>query len=189
MAVYPERDMTSTRVHNYAVDLDEPHQFLCSGMASAQKCYQGPADVKRLPVPNFKVGDQVFMKAKYFRSTCPSKKLSEKNLGPYMIIMQAGSHSFTIRLPESMRAVLFHVSQLKPCSPNTIPNHIQPPPPPIEVDGEPEFEIAEILDSNLKIDKCCKHCQLLYLVCCGECSTASQVYRDSMTFYLLPFSG
>jgi hypothetical protein len=63
-----------------------------------------------------------------------------------------------------MRAVhpVFHVSQLEPCSPNTIPNRTQPPPPPIEVDGEPEFEIAEILDS--KIDKRRKHCQLLYLV-------------------------
>ena len=57
---------------------------------------------------------------------------------------------------------VFHVSQLEPTTPNTIPNRVQSPPPPVEVDGEPEFEISEILDS--KIDKRRCHCQLLYLV-------------------------
>ena len=64
-----------------------------------------------------------------------------------------------------MKAVhpVFHVSQLEPAIPNTIPNHVQPPPPPVEIEGEPEYEIAEILDS--KIDRCHRNCNLLYLVC------------------------
>ena len=126
--------------------------------------YQGPADARRLPAPDFKVGDQVFVKGKYFRSTRPSKKLSEKNLGPYPIIAQVGTLSFTIRLPNSMRAVhpVFHVSQLEPAMPNTIPNWSQSPPPPVEVDGEPKYEITEILDSKLDQRRC--QCPLLYLV-------------------------
>jgi len=44
---------------------------------------------------------------------------------------------------------VFHVSQLEPVTPNTIPNCIQPPLPPVEVNGEPEYEISEILDSKL----------------------------------------
>ena len=120
-------------------------------MAAAQKRYQGPADARRSPAPDFKVSNQVYVKAKYFRSTQPSKKLSKKNLGPYPIIAQVGTLSFTIRLPDSMRAVhpVFHVSQLKPATPNTIPNQSQPPPPPVEVDGEPEYKITEILNSKL----------------------------------------
>ena len=120
-------------------------------MATAQKHYQGPADTKRSHLPDFKVGDQVFVKAKYFRSTRPSKKLSEKNLSPYPIIAQVGSLSFMIHLPDSMRTVhpVFHVSQLEPATPNVIPNRVQPPPLPIEVDGEPEYEITEILNSKL----------------------------------------
>ena len=51
---------------------------------------------------------------------------------------------------------------LEPASPNTIPNRIQPPPPLVIVDGEPEFEISEVLDS--KIDNRRKACKLLYLV-------------------------
>jgi len=133
-------------------------------MANVQLCYQGLANAKRTPAPDFKVGDQVYVKAKYFRSTQSSKKLSEKNIGPYTIIAQVGSLSFTLCLPDSMRAIhpVFHVSQLEPAIPNTIPDRIQPPPPLVKVDGELEFEISEILDS--KVD--CRHrsCKLLYLV-------------------------
>ena len=55
-------------------------------MLEAQQRYQEPADKKRSPAPDFKVGDQVFLKAKYLRSTRPSKKLSDKYLGPFIII-------------------------------------------------------------------------------------------------------
>jgi len=151
ISVYPERDMTSAWARDYAVDLESLHQYLQEEIANAQLCYQGPADAKRTPAPDFKVGEQVYVKAKYFWSTRPSKKLSEKNLGPYTIIAQVGSLSFRLRLPDSMRTVhpIFHVSQLELAIPNTIPDRIQPPLPPVEVDGEPEFEIAEILDSKV----------------------------------------
>src|SRR6267154_1965864 len=164
ITIYPNCESTSARAEEYTMNLDELHQFLRAEMANAQQRYQGPADAKRLPPPDFKVGDEVFVKAKYFRSTRPSKKLSEKNLGPYPIIAQPGTLSFTLHLPDTMRSVhpVFHVSQLETATPNIIPNRFQPPPPPIEVDGEPEYEIAEILDS--KVDRRRRHCQLLYLV-------------------------
>ena len=164
ISIHPERDLSSARAREYAIDLDELHQFLRDEMSYAQDRYQGPADARRKPAPDLQVGQQVFVKAKYFRSTRPSKKLSEKNLGPFDIIARPGSHSFTIRLPDAMRSVhpVFHVSQLEPATPNIIPNRIQPPPPPVTVDGEPEYEISEILDT--KIDRRRRTCQLLYLV-------------------------
>jgi hypothetical protein len=61
-----------------------------------------------------------------------------------------------------MRHPGFHISQLQLRHLNTIPGHIQPPPPPIEVEGELEYEIAEIL--NRKLDWC-RQPPLLYLVC------------------------
>ena len=51
---------------------------------------------------------------------------------------------------------------LEPATPNTIPNHTQPPPPLVEINREEEFEISEIL--NFKIDKQRK-CKLQYPVC------------------------
>ena len=163
ISVYPEHDMTSARAHDYAVNLELLHQYLHEEMANTQLHYQGPADAKHTPAPDFKVGDQVYVKAKYFWFTQPSKKLSEKNknLGPYTIIAQVGSLSFMLHLSDSMHAVhpIFHVSQLKPAIPNTILDQIQPPPPLVKVDGELEFEI---LDS--KVDHQYKLSKLLYLV-------------------------
>ena len=103
ISVYPECDMTSAWAHGYAVDLDSLHQYLHEEMANAQLHYQGLADAKRSLALDFKVSDQVYVKAKYFQLTRPSKKLLEKNLGPYPIIAQVGSLSFTLRLPESMQ--------------------------------------------------------------------------------------
>src|SRR6266496_5560260 len=56
---------------------------------------------------------------------------------------------------------VFHVSMLEPHTVSSIPNRTDPPPAPVEVDGDLEYEIAEVLDT--KIDKR-RRCKLLYLV-------------------------
>ena len=88
--------------------------------------------------PYFKVGDQVFVKAKFFRTTQLSKKFLEKYFGPYKIIAQAGPLSWTLHLPDSMRAVhpVFHVSMLESAVSDPIPNWHQTPPPPVIIDGD-----------------------------------------------------
>ena len=147
--------LSSERAHCYVTDLAELHSFLHSEMSAAQRCYQGPADACRAPPPDFQIRDQLFVKAKLFHSTCPSRKLLEKFLGPYSIIARPGMHSFTLKLPDFMCSIhlVFHVAQLEPATPNTIPERFQPPPPLVEVDSKLEYEIAEILDS--KVDNHC----------------------------------
>ena len=163
LTVHPERDLASSRAKDLIVDLDELHQELKKTIAEAQLRYQGPADAKRAPAPDFVVGQQAFVKAKFFRTTRPSHKLSDKYLGPFEILAKAGSHSYTLRLPDTFRGVhpVFHVSMLEPHTPNEIPNRVQSPPPPVDVQGDLEYEIAEVVDS--KIDKR-RSCKLLYLV-------------------------
>jgi hypothetical protein len=50
---------------------------------------------------------------------------------------------------------------LEPAPVSSIPNRTEDPPPPVEVDGEIEYEIDEILDSRIDKRRCCK---LQYLV-------------------------
>jgi hypothetical protein len=163
LTVHPERDLASARARNFVVDLDELHQKLKSSIHEAQARYQKYTDLRRAPAPDFQVGQQVFVKAQFFRTTRPSKKLSEKFLGPFEIIGKAGTHAFQLRLPDSMRGVhpVYHISMLEPAIPNEIPNRSEPPLPPIDVEGDSEYEIAAIVDS--KIDKR-RACKLLYLV-------------------------
>jgi hypothetical protein len=162
-SIHPEKELASARAKDFVTDLDELHQLLRKRITEAQLRYQGPADKRRAPAPEFKPGKQAFLKSEFIRSTRPSKKLSEKFLGPFDIIAQVGYNSWTLRLPDTMRAVhpVFHVSMLEPAVPNTIPNRILPPPAPIEIEGDIEYEISEILDSKIDRRRLCK---LLYLV-------------------------
>ena len=108
-------------------------------------------------------GQSVFVRSQYFWTTRPSKKLSEKYLGPYEIIAQPSPQSFTLRLPDTMRAAhpVFHVSMLEPATPNTFQQRSEPPPAPVIIDGEPEYEISKIVDSKIDRRRACK---LLYKV-------------------------
>ena len=151
ITVHSKCDIASSRARDFTIDLDELQSTLKAEISMAQQRYQKSADARRSPTPDFKVGDKVFVKAQFFRTTQPSKKLSKKYLGPYEIIAQPGTLSFTLRFPESMCSVhpVFHVSMLEPTTSNTFSERIQPAPAPVIIDGEPEYEISWIVDSKI----------------------------------------
>ncbi len=104
-------------------NLSELQEELKSNMATAQERYQRNADCNRVETLDLKVGDWVYIKAKYFRTGHPSKKLLGKNLGPFKVIGTPGTHSFTIQLPQQFQSVhpVFHISQLEPAKSNPFP--------------------------------------------------------------------
>ena len=69
LTVHPEQDLASSHARDLVVNLDELHQELKSAISKAQFRYQGPTDAKRSPAPNFTVGEQAFIKAKFFHTT------------------------------------------------------------------------------------------------------------------------
>jgi len=163
LQVQMERELVSESAKEFVADLDELHSELKLTIAEAQKRYQVSADSRRSAPPDISVGDQVFVLAKFIHTTRPSKKLSERYLGPYEVVGKPGSHSFLIKLPDHMRAIhpVFHISMLEPVTPNPIPNRIIPLPPPVEIDGSLEYEVEQILDSKLD---CRRRIQLQYYV-------------------------
>jgi hypothetical protein len=44
---------------------------------------------------------------------------------------------------------VFHVSLLEPYKESSIPKRSQVPPPPLEIEGQEEFEVSDILDSRI----------------------------------------
>jgi len=162
--ISPEIDVASIRAQNYAVDLHQLHAELKVQLTHAQEQFSAQADRRRSDPPSFNIGDMVLLRSEHIRTTRPTKKLSAKFLGPFKILKKHGTHSYALQLPHDMRAVhpVFHVSQLKPLTVNEIPNRTQPPPPPVQIDEQLEYEVAEILDS--KIDRRYRACPLRYLV-------------------------
>jgi len=63
ITVHPEHELASQCAREFVVDLNELHTELRTQLTAAQKCYQGPTDRRRIPAPDFKVGEQVFVKA------------------------------------------------------------------------------------------------------------------------------
>jgi len=143
------------------IDLDELQSTLKAEISVAQQRYQKSTDAWHFLTPDFKVGDKVFVKAKFFQTTWPSKKLSEKYLRPYKIIAQPSTLLLTLCLPESMHSVhpVFHVFMLKSVISNTFSKRIQLAPTLVIIDRKPEYEISQIVDS--KIDHWWA-CKLLY---------------------------
>ncbi|KAG8819677.1 hypothetical protein FRC17_010364 [Serendipita sp. 399] len=164
IAVHPERDAANYLARNYAVDLEALHRTLRREMKSAQDTYERNANRHRLQGPDLRVGNKVFVKAKFLRSTRPTPKLSERYYGPYTIVDKPSSQSFTLELPSFLSSVhpTFHISQLEPHTPNSFPGQNPEPPAPEELHGEPAYEVSEILDS--KWDRRFKPQRLLYNV-------------------------
>jgi hypothetical protein len=99
----------------------------------------------------------VFVKAKFFRITQPSKKLSEKFLGPFKILDKVGPQSFRLRLPDKFRSVhpTYHVSMLEPEQPSVIPDQTSTLPSPVEMNGKLKYKIDKIVDSKFDKQFCC----------------------------------
>ena len=71
--------------------------------------------------------------------------------------------SLTLQLASTIQIhPIFHVSQLEPKTPNSFKDCEQPPPPPLIVNGNPEYLIKHIIDSKYNCVRC--KCQLLYHV-------------------------
>ena len=87
ITVHPEHNIASFQAHDFTIDLDELQSTLKAEISVAQQHYQKSTNVRHSPAPDFKVGDKVFVKAKFFWTTWPSKKLSEKYLRPYKIMV------------------------------------------------------------------------------------------------------
>lgn len=45
--------------------------------------------------------------------------------------------------------LVFHVSLLNLASLDPVPNHVLPPPPPVEIEGHKELEVEDVLDSSI----------------------------------------
>ena len=89
----------------FVTDLRLVHNNLKRAIEDTQCCYQIPADKRRTPAPKIEVGDHVFILARFIKSTWPTKKLSEKYLGPFEVIKKLGTHSYLIKLPNHLCAI------------------------------------------------------------------------------------
>ncbi|MBW0562579.1 hypothetical protein O181_102294, partial [Austropuccinia psidii MF-1] len=110
------------------------------------------ADKSRASPPIFNPGDIVWLSSRNIKSARPTKKLSERWLGPFPILKKVSTHAYHLKLPSRWKSIhpVFHISLLEPVKTSTIPNRHQESPPPIIIEEEKEWEVSQILHPKLK---------------------------------------
>jgi hypothetical protein len=98
----------------------------------------------------FQVGDKVWLQAKQIKIHQQSAKLGPKQLGPFTVTEVISNVDYRLALPPALKIHdVFHVDRLSPYKGNTV-NGLEPPPPePVTVEGEEEYEVDHIRDSKL----------------------------------------
>ncbi|MBW0515357.1 hypothetical protein O181_055072, partial [Austropuccinia psidii MF-1] len=121
----------------------------------AGKRFKKYSDRNRAIPPDLQPVDKVWLASKNIKITRPTKKLSERWLGAFEVLKKIGSHAYHLKLPQQWESVhtAFHVSLLEPVKHSTISNQHQLPPPPVLVEEQEEWEVAQVLDSKLKRGK------------------------------------
>jgi hypothetical protein len=127
--------------------LEEAHSALKKAKDDMARFYNR----RRTPAPRYKPGDRVYLDAKDLKTTRPSQKLAHRFLGPYVVERTIGRNAYKLKLPRSMSRIhpVFNVIKLKPAPEDPIPGRrAAPPPEPVIVEGETEYELEKVLDSR-----------------------------------------
>ena len=111
------------------------------------------ADFTRGETLEYKVGDKVWLSTKNLNIDRPIRKLAERQIGLYEIVKIISSNAVKLKLPTSFKIHnVVNVSRIRPYRP-PVAGQRSSPPEPIEVEGTPEYEVEEVIDSRLKRGK------------------------------------
>jgi len=100
--------------------------------------------------PKFKVGDKVWLQAKQLCIHQKSTKLGPKQLGPYQVKKVVSHVDYQLDLPPALWVHdVFHVDCLSAYKGNEVNGLLSPPPDPVTVKGEEEYEVDHLRDSKV----------------------------------------
>ena len=86
ISVHPERELASRKAREFTINLDKLYTALKEQIKTAHSCYQASANARCAPAPSLPTSSYAFVKAQFFHTNWPSKKLTEKYLGPFEVM-------------------------------------------------------------------------------------------------------
>jgi hypothetical protein len=94
-------------------------------------------------------GDRVWLEATNLKTTHPTIKLASKRYGPFTIKRRISDVVFQLELPHQWKIHnVFHASLLTPYVETKLHGPSYPKPPPEITEGDPEFEVEQIVGSR-----------------------------------------
>ena len=123
-------------------------EFGSENLKHAREVQKRHADKKRKEGPEYRIGDKAWLSTKNIKTQRPSKKLDDKQIGPFEVLESRGN-IVTLKLPDSMKIHnSFHVSLLRPDSNDPLKGQHVAPAHPVIIEDEEEWEVDDILDSR-----------------------------------------
>lgn len=151
----PQFEVSVSHISSFAAEamvtsFSELNTHLQDQIGIAIKQYATATESRRLPIPPFAPGDLVWLDARNIKTLRPSKKLDNRRLGPFKILSEVSSHARKLELPLTLKRIhpVFHVSLLEPDFPNPFPLRSEPPPIPILLGNDLEYEVQQVLNSK-----------------------------------------
>ena len=142
--------MENPAAEDLATRLSELHTIMKDKLLEAQGKQKDNADKSRKAHPVINIRDKVWLLCRNLKTNRPCDKLDFRRLGPFSVVKQINDIAFRLELPPSMKIhPIFHVFLLEPYKTSSILGRSQVPPPPVEIEGNEEFEVSEILDSRI----------------------------------------
>jgi hypothetical protein len=134
--------------------IQEERETLMNHLRNASESQKKYYDQKHKPV-HFKIGQEVMLSAKNIKQLRPSRKLSDKYLGPFKVKEVIGKQAYKLALTPGLSRIhdVFHVSLLEPYNKRA---GVVRDPGPMEVEGNDEWEVKAILahrDTNKKLGR------------------------------------
>ena len=131
-------------------DLSAVQASVRQALQQAQASQKKFADRSRSAHPPFAVGDQVMLSTENLRVKRPTRKFSERFIGPFRIEAQVSPLAFKLALPQELSRIhpVFHISLLQPAHSSAIPGRRADPPGPVYLEDE-VFAVKRIVDSRL----------------------------------------
>ncbi|MBW0464692.1 hypothetical protein O181_004407 [Austropuccinia psidii MF-1] len=99
-----------------SIKLQSVQQVVKEELESAIMRFKKYADRNRKIPPDFQPGDKVWLAFKNIKTTRPTKRISERFLGPFEALKKIESHAYHLKLPQKWKSVhpVFNVSLLEP---------------------------------------------------------------------------
>lgn len=151
-AAPPKETLAAEEAHRMARSMHEAFEKAKTSIRNAQAKMQRSTNTHRREV-HFEPGNMVWLDMRQWRTDRPSRKLDFPTNGPFKILAKEG-HSYRLDLPESMKVhPVFSADKLRIDPNDALEGQNSSPPTPINVTGDEEFEVQEILAVRKKRNK------------------------------------
>ena len=135
----------------------EINDVLREQMVFVQVLYEQYANIHKQNAPNYALNDEVWLDTRKIQTKRPSKKLSDKFDGPFLITKIISLHVYKLELFHDWTIhPVFYINFLKTGFDDFLPDQLTTFPPPVFIiddEGQNTWEVTKILNFNMYRNK------------------------------------